>query len=108
MKPSRWTLLSWAVTFGAHGLDIAVIGSMTLAAILGGTWWNDRRTRLRHQAIERAHNAAPRPAPSWAHPHLADHGDWERLYNAVHQHGQRGDDDQTRQQCEAIWQEENR
>ncbi|MFJ2630907.1 hypothetical protein ACIO6U_02945 [Streptomyces sp. NPDC087422] len=90
MKPDNWTLLSWAVTFGAHGLDIAVIGSMTLAAILGGTWWNDRRTRLRHDAIQRAHNAAPRPAPAWAHPHLADHGDWEQLHAAVHQHADHG------------------
>jgi hypothetical protein len=103
MRPSNWTLLSWAVSFGQYGMYIAVIGTVALATSLGGLWWGDRRNRARREAIQAAHDAAPRPAPAWAHPDLPDDGDWERLHGIVHQHEHRGDD---QQQCEEIYRQE--
>ncbi len=100
MTISRWTALSWAVRFAEHGITIAALSALGLIAWLGGTWWNDRRNRTRRQATTRA--AAPRHAPAWAHPDLAD-DDWERLHAAVHQHGRAGTDQQLREQCEEIY-----
>lgn len=39
-------------------------------------------------------------------PGLADDGDWERLHNVVHQHEHTGTDQRLREQCEAIYRQE--
>jgi hypothetical protein len=101
---SHWTLLSWAVSFAEHGITIAGLTALGLAAWLGGLSWTDRRNQQRHQAIQAARDAAPTPA--WADPGLADDGDWERLHNVVHQHEHTGTDQRLREQCEAIYRQE--
>lgn len=100
MRPDNWTVISWAVSFGAHGGQIVLVVLAVTALWWAGDWWGGRRNRLRHEAIERAHAAA---APAWAHPDIGDDGEWERLHDVIHQHPQPGDDQQLQQQCEEIY-----
>lgn len=83
MRPDNWTVISWLVTFGAHGGEIVAATLVVAGTYLGCDWWSGRRNRRRRQAIEKARDAA---APAWADPDLPVDGEWERLYAVVHQH----------------------